>query len=269
MAFERGEAQRRAEAAEQRAKDLEAQLTEARKPPSTPPQAPAAPAPPQSPPSAPSATPLATNGNGNFPRFEVWFQQHPDKDFDDYLRAQQTHAFEAQGYVRQTDLDAAIRKGIELDRETRTRYEREGQEIARGRAAYGPDFDVTVSAPHLMANNWPQYLIDAINSQEQPEHIKYALGKDPVLAEKIRTMNPVFVLQELSQIVPSAAVAPTASTVRTMAPPPPAPMQPVGGGSKTAAPSAADLATRASDFDYDKSGYREQRARERGGGRRR
>ena len=200
---------------------------------------------------------------------EAWFQQHPDRDFNDYLNARDTHIIQTHGYIRQTDIDALIRHGIETDRETRTRYEREGQEIQRGRAVYGPDFDAAVSAPHLMANNWPQYLIDAINAEPEPEHIKYRLGKDPELANRIRTMNPVFAGYELAKLIPSAAVAPTASTARTVASPPPPPMQPVGGGGKTTAASSADLAMRATDFDYDRSGYREARARERGSSRRR
>lgn len=264
ISWERGEAQRRAEAAEQRAQALEAQLAEARRGPATPPAV-APPAPPSAPPQPPSTLAMPAE----FPKFDVWFQQNPTKDFDDYLNDREMHRMIVQGYVRQADLDALIRKGIETDRETRTRYEREGEEIARGRAVYGADFDATVSAPHLMENNWPQYLIEAINSQPQPEHIKYRLGKDQALAEKIRTMNPVFAGVELAKLVPPAAVAPTASTVRTMASPPPAPMQPVAGGGKTTAPSSADLAARASDFDYDRSGYREARAKERGLTRRR
>lgn len=265
LTWEREEERRRADAAEQRAKDLEAQLEQARKPAApTPPAAPAPPVPPQAPP--PQEHPAAVSAK--FTSFPEWAAAHPQATFDDYLDERQAH--NVTGYVKQSDLDALIRKGIESDRETRTRYEREGEEIRRGRAVYGPDFDRVVSAPHLMTNNWPMYLVDAINSQEEPEHIKFALGSDPQLAEMIRTMNPVFAGAELAKLSRrSVAVAPTAPTARTVASPPPAPMQPVAGGGKTTTTSSADLASRSTDYDFDRSGYREARARERGVHRRR
>ena len=163
------------------------------------------------------------------------------------------------------DFDAQIRRSIEADRAARTRDERDLTSIGRGRQRY-PDFDAVLQgASHFRDGNWPLYMGQAIADLDEPEHVYYQLAKDRPLAERLRNLDPVHLGMELARLVAPAAVAPLASTARTSQLPPPAPYQPVAGGGTTTARSSADLVAKASDpFDYDRSGYREQRARERG-----
>ena len=92
--------------------------------------------------------------------------------------------------------------------------------------------------------------------------MQYAIAKDADLATRLSKMSDVEFGMALAAVAPVAAVASTASTARTVVPPPP-PYQPVAGGGSTTVPSSADLAERSTE-DYDRSGYREKRAKERG-----
>jgi hypothetical protein len=171
--------------------------------------------------------------------------------------------WKAEQRLSAVDFDARIRTSIEADRASRTRDERDLTSIGRGRSRY-PDFDAVLQgADHFRDGNWPLYMGQAISELPEPEHVYYQLAKDRALAERLRNMEPVQLGMALQQLVAPTAVAPLASTARTMSSPPPAPYQPVAGGGTTTVPSSAELAMR-SGSDYDHSGYREQRARERG-----
>ena len=157
------------------------------------------------------------------------------------------------------DLDARIRHGIEADRTTRSHTDRVSGIIARGRETF-QDFDAVLQAPHML-REWPADKLAAIAGLDAPEQIQYALGKDPDLAERLRQASPVqFGLELAKLITPQAAASPASSVVGS--PVVPAPYQPVGSGSKTTAIPSSEL-TKAG-FDFDKSGYREKRAAERG-----
>lgn len=161
------------------------------------------------------------------------------------------------------DISAQVRAGIEADRVQRKFSSAVDDARSRGRQTY-PDFDAVLKSPHAVQSNWPHDRLQAIARLEAPEHVQYALAKDPTLAERLRTEpDPVKFGMALAGLVTAAAVGTPASTAPTGFTPPPPPHQPVGSGSKTASPSSADLARKGS-YDFDKSGYREKRAAERG-----
>jgi hypothetical protein len=81
-------------------------------------------------------------------------------------------------------------------------------------------------------------------------------------------MDPFTFALEVAKLAPNGSVATPASTAASGSVPPPAPYQPVGSGSTTTALPSAELA-RKGGYDFDKSGYREKRAAERGVSRRR
>ena len=166
------------------------------------------------------------------------------------------------------DFDAKIRSSIEADRASRSRDERSVQSVTRGRSRYA-DFDAVLKgATHFQATDWPNWQGEAINELPEPEHIYYQLAKDRVLAERLKGLNPVQYGIELAKLIPASGVALPASTQSAGSVTPPPPFQPVGAGSKTTAPPLADLPQKAG-YDFDKSGYRERRAAERGVTRRR
>lgn len=189
------------------------------------------------------------------------YQTYPDfiEDLADWKAEQRLAAL---------NFDAVADKRIEAANASRTQAERETQEIARGRQAY-PDFDAVIrGAQHLWTNNWPDHIVQFIQNAESPEHLRYALAKDPQLAEQVRTSHPVQAGMILAKLMPAPAVVTPASTAGAGTVTPPQPYQPVGSGSKTTAPPLADLPKKGG-FDFDKSGYRERRAAERGVTRRR
>lgn len=195
-----------------------------------------------------------------FPGWEPWSVDHPDKTWDDW-NDEKSDA-RADFKIQHLNVDAQIRRSIEADRASRTAQDRAATTLQRARAAY-TDFDAVLSAPHATANNWPLEKLSALAGLDEPEHVQYALAKDPVLAERLRTEpNMVKFGIEVAKLLPGSAVASPASTAGHVAVLPP-PMQPVGSGSKTAVWSAADLAERGGE-DYDSSGFREQSRRERG-----
>lgn len=170
--------------------------------------------------------------------------------------------WKAEQRLAQLDFDARIRQSIEADRASRGHLDKMRDVTARGQQTYA-DFDAVLKADHMTRSDWPADKIAAIAALESPEHVQYALGKDPVLAERLRTMDLVGFGMELTKLITPAAVASPASTARVMSPPPPAPYQPVQGGGRTTVTSSASLAEDG-DSDFDRSGYRETRARERG-----
>jgi predicted secreted protein len=255
-----------AEAAARERDDLRQKLDAASRP-----VAPAPVAMPASVPPAPAASALPATREllAKMPvelkTFEAYTALYPDADYEDWRDGRNFWINEQQ---LATNFDARIRQSIEADRASRTTAEHVQKASERAKTRYA-DFDTVLQAPHMQAQNWPGEKIQAIARLEEPEHIQYALAKDPALAERLRTADPVTFGMELARLIPASAVALPASTAgagTVNAPPPP--FQPVGAGSKTTAPPLADL-TKKAGFDFDKSGYRERRAAERGVTRRR
>ncbi len=132
--------------------------------------------------------------------------------------------------------------------------------VEKAKADY-PDFDQAMQAPHMSAASpWHPQKIQILASQPDSARLQYALAKNPQLAEALRVeTDPVRFGLLLSSALPAAPAVVPASTGRPFVPPP-APIQPVGAGSKTAAVASADLAK---SPDFDSSGYREKRREER------
>jgi len=265
LTSERDKEKNAREAAERERDDLRARLAAAAQPPAT-----RAGDDTRTPPSHQASS----TGNGEADRSTVSTRGKPTEaevgtKYETYADFIEDLAdWKAEQRLAAQDFDARIRSSIEADRASRTQAERETQEIARGRSAYA-DFDAVVgNASHLKANNWPAPLVDYIASLEEPEHIRYQLAKDPVLAEQIRTMNPLQAGLAIAKLIPAPAVATLASTAGAGTVTPPAPFQPVGAGGKSTVPPLAELPKKGG-FDFDKSGYRERRAAELGRTRRR
>ncbi len=248
---EREDASRRADAAERERDELKQRLAVTTSPtPSAPAPATPAPEPVREPATAPHSRqkPMEDQVGTTYQTYGEYVEDLAD--------------WKAEQRLATMDFDARIRASIEADRASRSRQDTVTQAVTRGRAAFA-DFDAVLNAPHMTAANWPADKIEAIASVDAPEQVQYALGKDPALAERLRTLDPITFGRELTKLIAPVSVASPASTARTMVATPPAPYQPVAGGGKTTVPSSADLASRG-DSDFDRSGYREQRARERG-----
>jgi len=242
---EREDEKRRADAAERERDDLKAKLAAAPAPRSEPQHPPVA---------APVAQPAATRTKPTEDQVGTKYQTYADfvEDLSDWKAEQRIVAL---------DFDARIRTSIEADRASRSHSAKVDEVLARGRKTYA-DFDAVLQAPHMIAGNWPGEKIQVIASLDQPEAIQYALAKDPVLAESLRTEpNLAKFGIRLAQLMTAAPVASPASTGLTSSVLP-QPYQPVGSGSKTTVTPSAELAKKG--FDFDKSGYREKRAAERG-----
>lgn len=174
--------------------------------------------------------------------------------------------WKAEERISKLNLDAQIRTQydrIEADRASRTLQDQNASAVARGRAAYA-DFDAAVTqSPVARSIDWGPR-IQLIIAHPQSEHVRYGLAKHPEKALALSVEPDVSkFIEGLNQFVPGAAVASPASTGlagMSIAPPP---YQPVAAGSKTTVTPSAELA-RKGGFDFDKSGYRERRAAERG-----
>jgi hypothetical protein len=159
-------------------------------------------------------------------------------------------------------LDARTTSRIEADRASRNRMDLANNAFARGRSAY-PDFDARLNAPEVAKILLPPSHQAAILAMPEAEHVMYELASHPETLQRLVSLPPSVELgMELARLVPRTAVASpasTASVVRsTLVPAPP---QPVGSGTRTTNPSAADIAMKGGD-DYDSSGYREKRRTE-------
>jgi hypothetical protein len=256
---EREAERRQREAVEKERDDLRAQLAAA-KSPSIPT--------PAITPDRPTPTPAQSTATAvekaampaHLKTYDAYLEQHPQAEYEEFRDDRNLWLLDS----RQTDLDARIRTSIEADRASRSRDDQSLESVKRGRAAYA-DFDAVLKgATHFQTDDWPTFMGEAIVGLAEPEHVFYQLAKDRALADRLKTLDPVRFGMELSKLVTPVAVASTpASTARTVAHPPPAPYQPVAGGGSSTVPSSAQRANQG-DYDFDKSGYREARARERG-----
>ncbi len=165
--------------------------------------------------------------------------------------------WKAEQRLASLDLDARVRTSIEADRASRSFQDTVAKTLAAGREAY-PDFDAVRAASDV---KFPQPVLDVILAMDEAKHVIYQLAKDRSLAERVANADPYQVGLILGSLRTAQAGAPPASPARSTVTPPPAPYQPVQGGSKTTVPPSADLAK--AGFDFDKSGYRERRAAER------
>lgn len=181
------------------------------------------------------------------------------EDLADYLFEQK---------IAKLDLDARVRSTLDADRSRQALDHRVGEMRERATKRY-PDFnEVLDKGPGAEVDlspdeNTAKARMMAILNLPEPEHILYALGRDAAETARLAKLSDVEFGLALARYAPAdASVASPASTGArvTVAPPP---YQPVGGGSKTTVLPSAELPKR-SGYDFDKSGYREKRAAERG-----
>ena len=208
-------------------------------------------------PSAPSAPSLPDE----LTSFDKYLSAHPTADYEAFADAKADWRYQ---HMVAPKFDAQIRQSIEADRASRTRQTRIADIRDQGVKAY-PDFDAVMSAPHLQAPLGDEkfaYLLQ----QPHAHQLAYVIAKDPALYRELIAADPYTFGARLAALTPPSPVASPASTGRAGVVVPPAPYQPVGSGSKTTAPSSAESIK--GGFDFDKSGYRERRAQERGGRRR-
>lgn len=247
---EREDARREAAAAKKEADDLRARLAQG-----TPSVAPA----PSQPVAAAAVVPQPPAPTAPvIPSYQQWAQTHPGQDYDAY-----TH-FVARTELQQqqTSFDARIRQSIEADRASRSLAEHVAKSHADARQVYA-DFDAVLAQGPGSQVILPTDRVLAIATAPQGAHLQYVIAQDAALAQRLATCHPIEFGFLLAQLTPPAAGASPASPARSGASVPPPPYQPVGAGSKTTGSPSAELA-RKGGSDYDRSGYRERRAAERG-----
>jgi hypothetical protein len=160
---------------------------------------------------------------------------------------------------QQQAMRSEIQRGIEQDHVARRFYEHRESTWQKGRAAY-PDFDRLLQEGPGGQVQMPMERIHAIYASPASEHLQYVIMKDAQLAHYLAQLSPIGFGVALAQL--TAQHSGNGHGNGTAPPPlPPAPYAPVGSGSKTTVPPATELAK---GFDFDKSGYRERRAAERG-----
>ena len=253
---EKEDEKRRADAAEARAKELEAKLAAAGEPKPVVP-AREEPKPPVAAAPTVRAKPTEAEVGTKYPTYADYIEDLAD------WKAEQRITTERAALIKELSesFDARSTARIEAERATRSRGDRASEAMTRGRTVYS-DFDAVLETVNDIL--LPPAYQDAILSVPHAEHVMYALAKDRAQLESfLKIQNGVELGLTLAKYIPSAAVASPASTapvVRSTNAPPP--VQPVGASARTTSVSSAELADHGDDFDA--SGYREKRARELG-----
>ena len=166
-----------------------------------------------------------------------------------------------------SNFDAQLRSRIEAERASRSLEDRAVSVVERGRQVYA-DFDAVQRNPDgggfvplgPSAEIHAQK-VEMITSLPNAEHIIYEVCKSKALAQELAAIASPFafgvrIAQLANASGPAAEAAPARPSVSmTNAAPP---MQPVGTSSRTSEPSLDELAN-AAGLDYDSSGYREKR----------
>jgi len=246
------EAEKRArEAAEKERDELKAQLAAAKQPPADPKPRELEPEP---------KAPVLTRNKPVEDEIGTKYQSYADfvEDLADWKAEQRLAAL---------DLDARVRSSIEADRASRSFADSVEDIKTRGRKVYANFDAVLATGAGVPIALGPDTATDtarvkAILGLPNAEHLIYAIANDADLAKTLGSLSDVAFGLKLAQIAPASPVASPAST-GTPGSLPPQPYQPVGSGSVTTVPSSAEL-TRKAGFDFDRSGYREKRAAERG-----
>ncbi len=171
-------------------------------------------------------------------------------------------------WASKQDVDARVRSAIAADRAHQALDHHVGEMRSRAKQIY-PDFnEVLAKGPgsDVDLGPTPEKAIERMEfvlRLATPEHILYALAKDAAETARLAQLSDVEFGLALAKFSPAdTTVASPASTgARSVVAPPP--YQPVGGGSKTTVLPSSALPSKAG-YDFDKSGYREKRAQERG-----
>lgn len=236
------EAQRRADAAEARLRELESRSAAKPEEPAKRAQA------------AEPTRPKPTED-------EVGTKYQSYADFVEDLADWKVEQREAKQNLKHV-IDATVAERIEADRATRSFHDSAAAMVERGRKVF-TDFDaVQKSGPGSHVNLGPERT-QAILRLPYAEHVIYEACKSAALAQELLSIsNPIEFGMRLASLKPTeraADAAPSRPVVpMTNAVPP---MQPVGTSSRTSQPALSELASKGHDFDS--SGYRERRAAER------
>ncbi len=249
LAKARDAATARADAAEARAKELEAKI-------SAPPAAAAEPVKP-----AAAAEPAKPVEKFKFPGYDdAYLAANPGKSYDEW-EIERLDAY-AEWRDQRNDINARIAQGIDAREAYRAEQARVEQTRTKGREAY-PDFDTVLkSGPgagvnmHATDPDRATARCAFIFGHSQSEHLQYAIMKDAELANRLAGMDDIAFGLELAKIAAPVAQQPPR---RAAVPPPPAPYTPVNGSGPTVSPPSAELAKKG-NFDA----YRNKRAQERG-----
>jgi len=248
LTHEREEATRRAEAAEAELRTLKAQQISApsAQPPAERVQPPATTQPAAAQPTRPK--PLESDIGTKYKTLSEYFEDLGSWQFE-----------QREAALFQT-FDARLQAGIEADRASRTRIDHAQSVFTAGRAAY-PDFDTTLATVDDIILS-PSHQ-DAILKMPNAERLLYALAKDRETLQAVaKETDPVMLGVRLatlnvSDIPRTEAVAQrpasTPAAVRTTNAP--APPQPVGGGSRTARTSSADIANSGGSYEAFSSAF--------------
>jgi len=229
LTSERDKERARADAAEARAKELEARLN-GQSP--TAPQPPAAPAPVETPPPLAAAKPTLEQ-----------FANEPDP-LAAYLEALAAWTYEQKA---PSTVDARLEQRLEAERASRALQQSVAESWERGQATY-PDFKAVIARSTVQL---PNAILAAIARAPGSEHIQYALASDDALAQRIGAItDPVELGLTLGRLGSGPASVRSASPARPATTQAPPPIQPVSGASRTANPSPEELATAGRYEDY-------------------
>jgi len=160
------------------------------------------------------------------------------------------------------DLGAHVRGVLEAERASTQFTSTVEQTFVKGRELF-PDFDRTRTTGPGATVNFSGPKIQAILSlpPDLSAKVQYAISRDAGVAQHLSSLSDAMFGYELARIAPQASASPASPSAGS--PSVPAPYSPVGSGTRTAAASASEL-VKAHGYDFDKSGYREKRARELG-----
>lgn len=232
LTSERDTEKARADAAEKKAAELEARLSQA----STAPASPSAPAQPA--PSGPER-----GASGQLPPAQPTRPEPSEDDIGPGLRYETYGAFVKDMHAwsweqRQADIQQQVRQGIDGYQQQQAFTAHVESTRVKGRAAYA-DFDQMLASGPGTFVTMPQQAIRAIYQHPLSEHLQYQVMKDGALAQRLAQLamtDPYSFAFELAKLAPAAQPA----TNGRSAPLPPAPMQPVGSGGSTSKPTSAE-----------------------------
>ncbi len=182
--------------------------------------------------------------------------------------------WKAEQRMAQMDFDGQVRKYLDNDRQQHVFANTFQQIQTTARQSYpdfdqvlekGPGADVELAVTATGEPDKPKAnaRTQAIIASPYAGQLLYTIAKDAGLARSLSRLSDIDFGVALARLVASdAPAAPLASTGGrpSIAP---APYQPVGGRSTTTAVSSSEIPKKAG-YDFDKSGYREKRAAERG-----
>lgn len=241
----RKDAEAKAEAAERKAAELEARLSQAQPPAAQTPQAqqrqePAVPSQAQPTRPKPSEDDIGTT----YPTYADFVEDLSDWKTEQRLAAQ--------------DMRAAVRDMLKAEREAATFDTHVEAVRSKGRTAY-KDFDAMLKSGPGTFVDMPMPAIKAILNHPASEHLQYKIMSDGALAQKLAQLaftdayNFAFELAKLAPAEPPSNGHRPQQNI-------PAPMQPVGSGSRSSTPTSAE---HAASGNYE--AYKAARAAERKG----